>query len=339
MARASLEQRFTAGAAWTRGHVEAGRLPVAVLGVTDASGVLGLEAWGTDGSRVATVEDRFALYSITKPLSALTAIRAVERGLLTTDTPLRDALPAFASPDVTLGHLLSHTSGIADVVLGAGVPILSHGRATTVREAVERAPLEYVPGTARRYNNLAWEGVAALVEHATGNTFEHEFSSTATAAGAEGLSFETADVHSIHGTERYDHDAAAMFELRHPAAGTAARAEDLLAIGRSLLAGDGAIIAPGTLGATLRPRTSGLYVIDPDPAKRLEEFGLGFNLPRRLGLLDHSVFGHAGWSGTQLWISPAAGLCVVLLTNRLDANEPDVGVKYDELLNAVFAAR
>jgi CubicO group peptidase (beta-lactamase class C family) len=310
-----------------------------VLGVTDANGVLGLDAWGTDGSRKAAVEDRFALYSVTKPLSALTVMRAVERGLLTADTRLQDALPAFANPDVTLGHLLSHTSGIADVVLGAGVPVLSHGRATTVREAVERAPLEYVPGTARRYNNLAWEGVAALVEHATGNAFEREFSAMAAAAGAPGLSFETADVHSLHGTERYEHEPAAMFALRHPAAGTAARVEDLLAIGRSLLAGDGAILAPSTLDAMLRPRTSGLYVIDPDPAKRLEEFGLGFNLPRRLGLLDHSVYGHAGWSGTQLWVSPAAGLCVVLLTNRLDANEPDIGVQFDDLLNAVFAAR
>jgi CubicO group peptidase (beta-lactamase class C family) len=87
----------------------------------------------------------------------------------------------------------------------------------------------------------------------------------------------------------------------------------------------------------LRPRTTGLYVIDPDPDKVFQDFGLGWNLPRRPGLLDHTVFGHAGWTNTQFWMSPASGLCVVLLTNRLDAGEPDVGVNADELLNLVFA--
>jgi len=334
------DRQFTVATDWTRRHVDAGRLPVAVLGIADASGVLSLEAFGTDhstpGSRTAHVDDRFALYSVTKPLVALTAMRAVERGLLTTDTPLQDALPAFAHPQVTLGQLMSHTSGIADVVLGADGIAVSHGLATTLREGIEPAPLEYIPGTARRYNNLAWEGVAALIEHATGQPFEHEFATFAAAVGATALSFETDDVHAVHGGERYDHNPAALFSLRHPAAGAAASAADLLAIGRSLLAADSAVVAPGTLEAMLRPRTKGLYVIDPDPVKRFEDFGLGFNLPRRPDLLDHSVYGHAGWSNTQLWVSPAVGLCVVLLTNRLDAGEPDVGVNADELLNAVF---
>ena len=88
----------------------------------------------------------------------------------------------------------------------------------------------------------------------------------------------------------------------------------------------------------LRPRTAGLTVIDPDPLKAFEDFGLGFNLPRRARLLDHSVFGHEGWCRSQFWVSPAAGRCVVLLTNRLDAVEPDVGVQFDELLNTAFAA-
>jgi CubicO group peptidase (beta-lactamase class C family) len=341
---------------WTRGHVEAGRLPVAVLGIADATKVLHLDAFGTDGGRTARIDDRFALYSITKPLVALTAMRAVERGLLTIDTALQDALPKFAHPQVALRHLLSHTSGIADVVLAADGVAISHGRATTLREAIERAPLEYIPGTARRYNNLAWAGVAALIEHATGQPFEQEFAALAAEVGAGSLSFDTDDVHAVHGGERYGHDPAAMFGLRHPAAGAAASAADLLAIGQSLLAagradaqagvgvsgGDGtghsAIVTASTLEAMLTPHTAGLYIIDPDPAKRFEDFGLGFNLPRRPGLLDHSVYGHSGWSNTQLWVSPAAGLCLVLLTNRLDAGEPDVGVHLDELLNAVFAS-
>ena len=329
---------FSSAADWTRRHVDAGRLPVAVLGIADASGVLHLEAFGSDGDRTAHVDDRFALYSVTKPLVALTAMRAVERGLLTTETPLKDALPAFAHPQVTLAHLLSHTSGIADLVLEGAGPIVSHGNATTLREAIERAPLEFVTGTARRYNNLAWEGVVALVEHGTGRGFEAEFADLAASVGSEGLSFDTEGVHTVHGGERYGHNPADLLPLRHPAAGAAARATDLLALGTSLLTGDSAVVAPTTLDAMLRPRTSGLYVIDADPLKAFENFGLGFNLPYRPSLLDHSVFGHEGWCRSQFWFSRSAGRCVVLLTNRLDAVEPDVGVRFDELLNAAFSA-
>ncbi|UYN83143.1 MAG: beta-lactamase family protein [Microcella sp.] len=324
---------FSAAAEWTRRHVDAGRLPVAVLGIADTKGVLHLEAFGTDQGRTAAVDDRFALYSVTKPLVALTAMRAVERGLLTVDTPLRDALPEFAHPQVALRHLVSHTSGIVDLVLGAP----AHGGATTLRDAVERAPLEFITGTARRYNNLAWAGVTALIEHATGRDFEAEFAELTAAVGAAGLSFDTDDVHALHGGARYAHDPADLLRLRHPAAGAAARATDLLAIGTSLLTDDGAVVSSATLTAMQRPLTDGLYIIDADPAKRFENFGLGFNLPRRPGLIDHSVFGHAGWSGTQFWVSPKTGVCVVLLTNRLDATEPDVGVRFDELQNTVFA--
>lgn len=332
---------FGAAADWTRRHVDAGRLPVAVIGLLDASGIVDVVAMGTDpvSGRTAHVDDRFALYSITKPLVALTAMRAVERGLLTTDTPLRDAVRAFSHPGVTLEHLLSHRSGIADVRLEDDGPVRSHGRATTLREALERAPLEFVPGTARRYANLAWQGVAALVEHATGQPFEAEFAAMAATVGAHHLSFDAGDVHTVHGFERYDHDPSGLPALRHPAAGAAANAADLLAIGRSLLDDDGAIVSPTTLAAMVRSRTEGLYVIDADPVKHFEQFGLGFLLPRRPGLLDHSVYGHSGWTNTQLWVSPAAGRAVVLLTNRLDAGEPDVGVRVDELLNAAFAGR
>lgn len=332
---------FGAAADWTRRHVETGRLPVAVLGIVDVNGVVDVAAFGTDpvSGRTAHVDDRFALYSVTKPLVALTAMRAVERGLLTTETPLQRALPGFASPEVTLAHLTSHTSGVAELTIEGGGSTRTHGYATTLREGIERAPLDFAPGTARRYTNITWAGVTALVEHATGRGFEDEFGDLAAAIGADGLSFDTDDVHHVHGAERYEHDVAGLRALRHPAAGAAARASDLLALGRSLIAGDDAVVHRVTLEAMLRPRTSGLPVIDPNRARHPEDFGIGFNLPHRPSLLDHSTFGHEGWCRSQFWVSRHTGRCVVLLTNRLDTGEPDVGVDIDQLLNAAFAGR
>lgn len=315
---------------WMRARVGSGQLPTGVLGVCSADGVLALEAFGADGGRTASVDDRYALYSVTKPLTGLTIARAIERGLLTSETPLRDALPQAPAGAVTLGQLLSHTSGIVDRALGG---------TDSLREALATALLESVPGTVRRYNNLAYEGAVAILEHATGAEFVDLFTEMADAAGAGTLSFDPADAHEIHDADLACHDPSLLLAARHPAAGAVGTVHDLLAIGQSLLAGDSRIVAPTTLAAMQRPRTAGLPVLDEDPLKRFEDFGLAWNLPHRPGLLDHSLFGHTGWTGTQFWLSRDSGLCVVALTNRLDSWRPEVGVDWDQLLNAAMSAR
>lgn len=315
---------------WMRARVGSGQLPTGVLGVCSADGVLALEAFGSDSGRTATVDDRYALYSVTKPLTGLTIARAIEQGLLTSETPLRDALPQSPAGAATLGQLLSHTSGLVDHELGG---------TASLRESLAVAELESVPGTLRRYNNLAFEGAIAILEHATGAEFTDLFQSMADAAGAGSLSFDPADAHEIHDADLAGHDPALVFEARHPAAGAVGSVHDLLAIGQSLLAGDGRVVHPTTLAAMQRSRTTGLPVIDADPIKRFEDFGLTWNLPQRPGLLDHSLYGHTGWTGTQFWLSRDTGLCVVALTNRLDSWRPEVGVEWDQLLNAVMSAQ
>lgn len=315
---------------WMRARVDSGQLPTGVLGVCSADGVLALEAFGSDGGRTATVDDRYALYSVTKPLTGLTIARAIEQGLLTSETPLRDALPQSPAGAVTLGQLLSHTSGLVDHELGGSA---------SLRELLAVAELESVPGTLRRYNNLAFEGAIAILEHATGAELVDLFQQMADAAGAGSLSFDPADAHEIHDADLAGHDPSLVFAAQHPAAGAVGSVHDLLAIGQSLLAGDGRIVHPTTLAAMQRSRTTGLPVIDADPIKRFENFGLAWNLPQRPGLLDHSLYGHTGWTGTQFWMSRDSGLCVVALTNRLDSWRPEVGVEWDQLLNAVMSAR
>jgi CubicO group peptidase (beta-lactamase class C family) len=66
-----------------------------------------------------TTETRFAVASITKLATATAALRLVDRGVLRLDQPLVDLLPvdqrpSAVTPDLSLHHLLSHTSGLAD---------------------------------------------------------------------------------------------------------------------------------------------------------------------------------------------------------------------------------
>jgi CubicO group peptidase (beta-lactamase class C family) len=64
-----------------------------------------------------TSDTRFGVASVTKMVTATTALRLVERRELRLDQPLIEVLPAehrtkAMAPEHTLHHLLSHTSGL-----------------------------------------------------------------------------------------------------------------------------------------------------------------------------------------------------------------------------------
>ncbi|WP_110589475.1 serine hydrolase domain-containing protein [Microbacterium suaedae] len=312
-----------------RAHVAEGRLPAAVLGVATADGVVDLDAWGGTDGRAARTDDHFRLFSITKPLVGLAAARAVERGLLTPLTRLTEAVPEFGAgrDDVAeLRHLVSHTSGIIEPPLDAPAGLAA---------ALRTPGRDFAAGSASRYSSVAFEGVAELIRHATGRSWEDEVADLARAAGADGLTLdEAADPHPVVDAAEQGLDIDRLAALRHPGAGLLGRAEDLLRIGSALLRDGGNIVRPATLQMMRRPLTGDIPRLDPYPAERGQDWGFAWNLRTRApGLIDRDVYGHGGWSGTEFWIHPTAGIAWVLLTNR--AVRP--GVDLDAIANAIVS--
>jgi CubicO group peptidase (beta-lactamase class C family) len=315
---------------WAQRQVRDGILPTAVLGIGTSKGISDVAAFGSSGSRVATTDDAYPLFSITKPLVGLTALRAVERGLLALDAPLVGALPEFHNPAVTLIHLLSHTSGVSE-------PRLDVAEGT--RRGLLDGDQDFAPGSMTRYSSIAFEGVAALVETATGQSLDANLASLAADAGMPGLTFERdGDPHPVFGAAEQDLDYERFVTLRHPGAGLFATATDLLNLGSALLRDDGSVVQPTTRAAMLRPLTAGLPKLAPYPVERGQDWGLGWNLRHSApGLLERGVFGHGGWAGTEFWVYPELDLSFVLLTN---VAAPDrLGFNADPLFNAVAAGR
>ncbi len=337
---------YTAAFERARSHVAEGRLPTAVLGVATAEGVVALDAFGE-----VTTDAVYPLFSITKVLVGITAARAVERGLLTAETPLTDALPEFGAsrPDsVRLGHLVSHTSGISEPPLDTDVPLrtelLTRGR-------------DFEAGSASRYSTIAFEGIAALIEHATGTSWDAGVSQWASAVGARGLTLDPEDPLDVVDAREAGVDMARFRATRAPGAGMYGRAEDLLRIGAALLriqngggrrdenGEDGetveivetieTILTPAGLRMMRTPLTGDIPRLEPYPASRGQDWGFTLNLRTRApGLIDRDVYGHSGWAGTEFWVHPSAGVCWVLLTNSV--SRP--GVDADALDNAVISA-
>lgn len=339
MAPTSTPQRFDAAFDWARRQVDSGRLPTAVLGIATADGTVALDAFGTiDGraariNRRARIDDTYRLFSVTKPLVGIAAARAIERGLLTPDTPLTDALPSFGANRtdiVRLRHLASHTSGITEPALDTTTPLrtelLTRGR-------------DFAAGTMSRYSTIAFEGIAALITHATGLTWDAAVADWADAVGARGLTLDPIDPAPIADTATAGLDLSRFVATRAPGAGLSGRAEDLLAVSTALLRIHGgatdSILKPATLAMMLRPLTGDIPRLDPYPAERGQDWGFTWNIRSRdTGLIARDAYGHGGWSGTEFWVHPDEGVAWVLLTNQ--ALRP--GVDTAQLDNAIIGA-
>lgn len=318
---------YTAAFDWARRHVGDGRLPNAVLGIADADGTVALESFGG-----VPVDASYPLFSITKILTGITATRAIERGLLTPNTPLADAVPGFGSTRddiVRLWHLGSHSSGISEPPLDTAVPL--------AEELVTRGR-DFRAGTASRYSTLAYTGIAALYEHATGQAWDAGVAEWASTIGADGLTLDPDEHVPVEGAREAGLDVEQFVANRDPGAGLFARAEDLLLLGSDLLRtlrdGTPGVLTPAGLDFMRRPVTQGMARLEPYPLERGQDWGFTVNLRNRApGLISTDGFGHGGWAGTEFYVHPEHGVAWVLLT----AKAGRVGVDTDQLDNAVVA--
>ena len=317
---------------WVRRHVEHGPMPTAVFGVVTAEGIVALDAFGSTGGRAASVDDHYPLFSITKPIVGLAALHLIELGRLTADTPLSAAIPEFGADRydvVRLRHLVSHTSGIAEPPMDA----------PDLRALLLAPDRDFAAGTMSRYSTIAFEGVAALVEHASGAPLQRAVEAIGERVDAANFTFDAdGSPHAPVDAAEHGLDYEQFAALRHPGAGLLGRAADLLAVGSALLRNDGSLVAPVTYEAMLRPLTTGLPKLEPYPASRGQDWGFTWNLRHSApGLLAADTFGHGGWAGTEFWITPSRGVCFVLLTN-VAGGVGRFGIDTDQLHNAVVAA-
>ncbi|MDQ1199152.1 serine hydrolase domain-containing protein [Agrobacterium sp. SORGH_AS 787] len=131
----------------------------------------------------------FRFASVSKPLVTVAALRLAALGTIALDQPVTRWLPAFrpalpdgSRPDITLHHLLTHSSGLSyrflepegstyhllDVSDGLDQP----GRAMDDNlRRLAQAPLAFAPGTAWRYS-LGIDVIGAVLEAATGRTLD-----------------------------------------------------------------------------------------------------------------------------------------------------------------------
>jgi CubicO group peptidase (beta-lactamase class C family) len=303
----------------------------AVLGILRgdevAVGASGVTNVRTDAAiRTDTV---FQIGSITKAYTATAVLRLVAEGLLDLDAPVASALPELrlADPDttrdVTLRHLLTHTSGLTSstqIDTGRGDDCLQRHTA-----ALADLPLHHPLAATFSYCNAGYSLAGRVIERVTGMVWDEAMRELVFAPlgveqtmtlPEEALRHSVAMGHNRHpdGTVR---PAARWGSPRSsgPAGGIIATAQDVLAFAKLHIddgvAPDGTRLLSTDLTRHMRAKHANL----PYRYGEVDSWGLGWS---RHTWGDHSLIGHEGDRRGQtacLRILPAHKLAVVLLTN------------------------
>nr|WP_208543285.1 serine hydrolase domain-containing protein [Lysobacter alkalisoli] len=125
--------------------------------------------------RAVTPSTNFRLASITKQFTSAAVLLLAEDGRIGLDDPVKQWLPGLpaAADEVTIRHLLTHTSGLVDYedVMPAGLD--SQLRDVDVLALLEGQDHTYfAPGTDYRYSNSGYALLALIVERASGMSFQ-----------------------------------------------------------------------------------------------------------------------------------------------------------------------
>jgi len=156
------------------------RSDAGVSGVSAAVRVNGRLHWTSEATRdgVLAADALCPIYSITKTLTAICALRLCERGALR----LGDPVTAWCSDvdvrdDITIAHLVRHTSGLGDYgpLPEYHAAVRSHPSRPWTRhqflDAVLPRGLWFEPGAGWAYSNIGYMLLREALQRASGCTF------------------------------------------------------------------------------------------------------------------------------------------------------------------------
>ncbi len=118
---------------------------------------------------------RFDIGSMNKSFTKVVVLQLVHEGKLSLDDKLGKYLPGFpkkAAEDITLRHLLNHQSGYGGYHSEEYWNIPREEKTLqTALEQIKKQPLEFDPGTDRRYSNAGYVLLGLIAEKAAGKSY------------------------------------------------------------------------------------------------------------------------------------------------------------------------
>jgi CubicO group peptidase (beta-lactamase class C family) len=123
-----------------------------------------------------TPDTKFRLGSMTKQFTGMLVMQQVEKGSIRLDDSLMKYLPDYPNSEgrkVTVRHLLNHTSGIPNYteMISFRTDRNPYPLEKLIAVFADK-PLEFEPGTRWKYSNSGYVLLGAILEKATGHSYE-----------------------------------------------------------------------------------------------------------------------------------------------------------------------
>jgi len=122
------------------------------------------------------VNQTMAAFSMTKTLTAIAVLQLVERNKINLDDKIAEFVEHPYNPDITIRHLLNHTSGIPNPIPLKWVHLAQNHSGFDEQAALEKildenSSLDFQPGENYKYNNIGYWLLGSVIERASGQKF------------------------------------------------------------------------------------------------------------------------------------------------------------------------
>ncbi|MCX6906544.1 MAG: serine hydrolase [Verrucomicrobia bacterium] len=335
--------------------VEDGVISGAVTLVARREGVASLDAVGYSdlaAKRPMRADDLFWIASMTKPFTATCVLMLQDEGKLSIEDPVEKHLPEFKSQwmvagrdkdtltlkhparPITLRDLLTHTSGLADVVS----PRANCSLAELVM-AYAQQPLQFEPGSKWAYSTAGMNVLGRVVEVVSGRPFaevldarllkplgmkDTTFWPTRSQMKRVAKSYQPAESGRglvETGITHLKGELTSRDRTPIPGGGLFSTAPDLVRFYRMILnggeSGGRRYVSKAAIEQMGRIQTGEFKVGFVEGMA----YGLGWGVVRQpagvTAMLSPGTYGHGGAHGTQGWIDAKQNLIVVLMIQRL----------------------
>lgn len=357
-----------------QGWCDAGDLPATAVSVTRHGKTTGVHLFGRQKLAADSPPVRddaiFLIASITKPIVATGVLLLVERGLLALDDRVEHYVPAFGGHGkhaITLRHLLTHTSGLPDMLSNNIELRAAQAPLSEFVEGTCACRLDFPPGRGMQYQSMGFAMLGEIIRRVSGKScarfLEDEIfkplGMNDTALGAPPAWFEgpqprtdriaevwlPPDSEQSRATSRdWNWNSPYWRKLGAPWGGLLTTPSDLARFGQMLLGrgrlGDLQIVSRAGIEAATRNQLEAMRDVPADD-RRTRPWGLGWRLnwgahSANFGdFLGPRTYGHWGATGTVMWLDPDRDACVILLTTK--PQEPQ-GSYLARASNAIVAA-
>ncbi len=311
-----------------------------------------------DGDAPLRKDALFLIASITKPVTVTAVMMLVERGLLTLEDKVAGFVPGFAARDkggIEVRHLMTHTSGLPDMVADNTKLRAGHKPFAAFVEAIFGEALLFPPGTKVSYQSMGTAILGEIVHQVSGmalSQFLRKEIFEPLGMSDTSLGWDPAKKERIAAVRISPESAKTDWHWNSPYwlgfgapwGGMITSPTDLARFCQMMLnggkLGDVRLLSPATVRAMTSNQLASMSAV-PEEERRCRPWGLGWRLnwqghSSNFGdLLGPRTYGHWGATGTLTWIDPDTEAFLVLFTTQ--PQEPE-GKFLSRLSNMVAAA-